>query len=207
MTLRILHNSTKRRAGVALLFMLLCQLPATAQEQNAIMPPQHTDNPTATLTPASLQASSPHSPQRALLLSALLPGAGQVYNRQAWKIPIIYAGLGTCTYFIIDNYGMMKQYRDEYVYRVQHDGASRYPELSHYPTANIYNMYDARNRNFQLSILVTAAVYGLNLIDAFVFGHLFEFEMDDNLSLLCQPTLQYQAGQGIVPAAGITLRF
>ncbi len=202
------YGSMKRRAGYALLFMLLCCGIAQAQERHPIATPYpSSSSSTPTMPAATVQIATPHSPQRALLLSALLPGVGQVYNRQAWKIPIIYTGLGACAYFIADNYGMMKQYRDEYVYRVQHNGEGRNPELSRYPTANIYNMYDARNRNFQLSILVTAAVYGLNLVDAFIFGHLFEFEMDDNLSLFCHPTLQYQEGAGLVPAAGITLRF
>ncbi len=205
--LHYLYKSMKRRACYALLFMLLYQMSATAQEQHPSPLSSPKESSGTVLQPVSLNAATAHNPKHALLLSTILPGAGQVYNRQAWKIPIIYAGLGACTYFIVDNYSMMKQYRDEYVYRVQHGGESLNPELSRYPTANIYNMYDARNRNFQLSILVTAAVYGLNLIDAFVFGHLFDFEMDDNLTLLCHPTLQYQAGHGLIPAAGITLQF
>ena len=52
-----------------------------------------------------------HSAKKALILSAVLPGAGQVYNRQAWKIPIIYAAIGGVGYYTYSNYTQMKLYK------------------------------------------------------------------------------------------------
>ena len=66
-------------------------------------------------TQESVVVKKEHSPQRAIILSAVLPGAGQVYNRQAWKIPIIYAALGGIGYYTYNNYSQMKYYKDEYL--------------------------------------------------------------------------------------------
>jgi hypothetical protein len=60
-----------------------------------------------------------HSAKKASYLSAFLPGAGQVYNKQAWKIPIIYAGAGAVTYFAITNYQNSIKFKTEYYNRIE----------------------------------------------------------------------------------------
>lgn len=156
-----------------------------------------------------------HNPNKALLLSAVLPGAGQVYNRQAWKVPIVYAALGGGAYFIYFNHKQMKTYKDEYLYRVGHDGAVNSADLANTPTSNVYNLYENYNKTFQLSIIVTAALYGLNLLDAYVFGHLFDFQITDDLTLNVIPELIpcFVSGSALktnivfFPTASIRLRF
>ena len=69
------------------------------------------------------QAQSTHSPEVALRWS-IIPGGGQIYNKQAWKVPIIYGALAGMSYFIYDNYKSMKMFKDEYLYRVNHGGAT-----------------------------------------------------------------------------------
>ena len=108
-------------------------------------------------------------------------------------------------YWIGSNYSQMKLYRDEYLFRRQHGDTPSLQDYANYPTANIYNMYQSYNKNFQLSVIVGVAVYGLNLIDALVFGHLYEFEISDDLSLTAQPAL-LQDGLGR-NAAGVSLQF
>ena len=148
-----------------------------------------------------------HDPNKALLLS-IVPGLGQVYNHQAWKIPIIYGALGTCGYFVVDNYNSMVKYRDEYLYRQSHNGMPQMAEEVGTPTPNIYNMYESYNKNFQLSIIIGVALYGLNMVDAYVFGHLFDFEINDDLTLHCAPsTMMYNQGTslGFAPSLAFTL--
>ena len=156
--------------------------------------------------PLSARAAH-HSPQKALLLSSLLPGAGQVYNKQAWKVPIVYAALGTGAYFIATNYASTKAHKDEYLYRVHHGDQPSERRFADYPTTNIYNMYETYNQWFQLSVIVTVGMWGLNMLDAFVFGHLFEYDMGDDITLLVAPTWQYVPQWGMTPAAGVTLLF
>ena len=147
--------------------------------------------------------STMHSPKRALVLSAVLPGAGQVYNRQAWKIPIVYAGFTAAGYFIWSNYSQMSQFKTEILYRAQHGDAAQLAAYANYPTTNIRNMYETYNKNFQLSIIAAVAVYGLNLVDAYVFGHLFDFEISDDLALQGMPAMQFNPVAG--PSLGLHL--
>lgn len=147
-----------------------------------------------------------HSANKALALS-LLPGAGQVYNKQAWKIPIIYGALGTMGYFVYDNYQSMSVFKDEYLFRVNNNGQTLSPELAQYPTQNIYNMYESYNKNFQLMIIISVAVYGINLIDAYVFGHLFDYQIDDDIAMTLSPSLLPTSNGTCTPALGVGLRF
>ena len=142
-----------------------------------------------------------HSATKAMCLS-ILPGAGQVYNHQAWKIPIIYGAFAGLGYFVYDNYQSMKMFKDEYLYRVNHAGATNLSGYEGYSTNNIYSLYNSYNQTYQLMIIITVGIYALNLVDAYVFGHLFEFQMSDDISL----------GPGVIstpfglhPSVGITL--
>ena len=155
-----------------------------------------------------------HSPKKALILSAVLPGAGQVYNKQAWKVPIIYAALGGVGYYTYNNFTQMKYYKDEYLYRVNHDDATQYPgdaDMVATPTSNIYNMYETYNKTFQLSVIIAVAVYGINLLDAYVYGHLFDFQISDDLTLNVSPmvigTPNQSYGLSFAPVASLRFRF
>lgn len=128
-----------------------------------------------------------HSAKKASTLSAILPGAGQVYNKQAWKIPIIYVGAGAVSYFAINNYKNAIKFKNEYYNRIDNNTAELLTDYSKYSDESILALYDAYNKNFQLSIAIGAAVYLLNIIDAMVYGHLYEFNVDDNLSAKISP--------------------
>ncbi len=160
------------------------------------------------------QVTKEHSAQTALFLSAVLPGAGQIYNHQAWKLPIIYAAIGGLGYYAYTNFTQMKLYKEEYLYRVNNNNAVLHTEdvnISAAPTSNIYNLYEAYNRSFQLAVIVTAAVYAINIVDAYVFGHLFDFQISDDLSLNVIPTIAPMTGlssaMSFVPTATVSLRF
>lgn len=146
-----------------------------------------------------------HSANKALMLS-FLPGAGQIYNGQAWKVPIIYGAFAGMGYFIHYNYTRMTMFRDEYLYRVNNDGATNLDDYASYPTSNIYSLYNSYNRDFQLMVIITVGIYALNLIDAYVFGHLYDFQIDDNLSLGFSPSLMPTVA-GLQPTVGLTLSF
>lgn len=145
-----------------------------------------------------------HSATKALLWS-LLPGAGQVYNHQAWKIPIIYTCFAGAGYFIYTNGTNMAKFKKEYLYRVNNDGATQLAGYANYPTSNIYNLYQSYNQYFQLSIIVGAVFYGLNLIDAYVFGHLFDYDISDDISLRASPTMLTVPDYPLPSAPGLSL--
>lgn len=146
-----------------------------------------------------------HSANTALCWS-LIPGGGQIYNHQAWKVPVIYGAFTGMGYLIYNNYTYMKMFKDEYLYRVNNNEATNLPDYESYPTSNIYNLYNTYNKNFQLMIIITVAIYGLNLVDAYVFGHLFDFQIDDNISLNMVPSLQ-PTPSGWHPTLGVGINF
>ena len=184
--------------GCLLFFAILLMPTAHVKAQRIVADTVYTE-----VTPVF----KPHNPTKALLLS-LLPGAGQVYNGQAWKIPIIYGALGGVGYFTYTYYKNMKSFKDEYLSR----RAGNEPQLdgyTSYPVTSIYNLYQSNNKSFQTFVLITVAVYGLNLIDAYVFGHLYDFQVSDDLSLNLSPSLapDYSSPTGLSPAVQLTLRF
>lgn len=130
-----------------------------------------------------------HNPKIAIALSAVIPGAGQIYNRKAWKVPIIYAGLaatGYCVYYFAKE---TNQYKFEYRYRMQGKTDLLNPGLAYMDDETVLSMKKEQQRNMEISIAATAVVYVLNLIDAIVDAHLFYFDISDDLSMRWSPAM------------------
>ena len=109
-------------------------------------------------------------------------------------------------YLIYNNYSNMKMFKDEYLYRVNHYDIPNLADYATYPTSNIYSLYNDYNKNFQLMIIITAGIYALNLVDAYVFGHLFDFQIDDDISMNMTPALQ-PTPFGLQPTIGVGIHF
>ena len=150
-------------------------------------------------------------PMRAVWLGAVIPGAGQIYNRSYWKLPIVYGGFMGCIYAITwtnNQYiGYKDAYRDIY-YDMQNGTLSDSPDKSYnailpegytIETMGGASTYQSRlkewqntaRRNRDLSILVSIAVYALSLVDAYVDAQLFDFDISNDLSLNVTPQLYY----------------
>lgn len=136
-----------------------------------------------------------HSPLMATVLSLGLPGAGQVYNRKVWKVPIIYAGLGATGYAIYFNNREYQRYRDGYLARVTGDPDLVQDEFTgtRFTAPVLREFRDFYRSNLELSVLGFAVVYLLNGVDAFVDAHLFEFDVSDDLGMRGQlkPSTQH----------------
>ena len=162
--------------------------------------------PSVVTTPSSVK---PHNPTKAILLS-LIPGGGQIYNGQAWKLPIFYGALGAMGYLVYTDYTQMKMFKDEYL-RIGYNGRSTLEQYEGYPGSSIYNMYQTSNKSFQRNILITLAIYGVNLLDAYVFGHLYDFQVSDDLSLNISPSLSPLPSAGyplaVTPSLNLSLHF
>jgi hypothetical protein len=157
----------------------------------------------------STKASVPdttHSVKKAVIFSAVLPGAGQVYNHLAmpkgkkkayWKVPLIYAGLGTATYFLIQNNSLKNDLYDEFYSRKAGNAPSG--QFIQYDNDGLLQLYEIHRNRRDLSILALGLVYLLNVADAGVEAHFVHFDVSDNLSMSFQPVLlpNYTAGLGI----------
>ncbi len=128
-----------------------------------------------------------HSPKKAALYSALLPGLGQAYNKKYWKIPIVYAVGGLMGYFIIDNNRQYKRYKNAYATRLDGDETTIDAFVDTYSDEDLRLLKNYYRRNRDLSYIVAGMVYVLNIVDASVDAHLFYFNVNDDLSLKISP--------------------
>lgn len=148
------------------------------------------------------------SPAKAAFYSAVLPGLGQAYNKKYWKIPIIYAGIGTSLYFYDQNNRQYHRFRDAYKRRL---AGFRDDEFINQSTnteilsnESLINAQKFHSKNKEISILVAAVFYILNIVDANVDAHLMNFNVDENLSL--SPDYQ-QNDLNQKPNLGLTLNY
>ncbi len=149
-----------------------------------------------------------HSPKKAALLSAILPGAGQVYNKKYWKLPIIYAAAGGLVYSFQFNQSRYIKYRTAYKYRIDNDASTMDDYIGVYSDDNLNTLQKYYHRYRDLTVLGFAAVYALNIIDASVDAHLFTFDVSDDLTLKVQPTLIQTAGMNrYTTGLGLSLHF
>ena len=151
---------------------------------------------------------SEHSPTRAAMLSAALPGAGQIYNRKYWKVPIIYAGFGAVVYYANAYNTEYQKWRKAYTYRV--DGnpntVDDYPDFSEDYLRRAMNYF---RRNLELTYIAGGFIYLLGILDATVDAHLLDFDVSEDLTLKLKPALIPSAasiGYGRY-STGLTLSF
>lgn len=134
-----------------------------------------------------------HSAKRAAIMSAILPGAGQVYNGKWWKVPIIYAGFGAVGYLAYDNHSNYKTYLTAYKIKTGNLEEGVTPteyELAlaqHYQAGQLQSYKESYRRDFELYCIIMAAWYGLNIVDAIVDGHLYTYDIGDDLSFHVDP--------------------
>ncbi|MBS1583759.1 MAG: hypothetical protein JST66_16290 [Bacteroidetes bacterium] len=157
-------------------------VPATAAAPDSVMAP---DQPAG---PVDWRAR--HQPARAAIYSAILPGAGQVYNRKYWKVPIVLAGLGTCYYFIQDNTKQYDRYKDAYL-DVINGRADEFERR--YSADQLRNVADTYHRWRDLSYVAISLVYVLNVVDASVDAYFVRFDVSEDLSLDLRPSLSLAA--------------
>lgn len=139
-------------------------------------------------------------PTKALWLSLVLPGAGQIYNRKYWKLPIIYGGFLGCAYALTWNQMMYRDYSQAYLDIMDDD-----PNTKSYldmlpPRYDITGREDQFKKIFKrkkdfyrryrdLSAFCFIGVYLLSVVDAYVDAQLSEFDISPNLSMKVEPAV------------------
>lgn len=142
-----------------------------------------------------------HSPVKASILSAVAPGAGQIYNRKYWKAPIVWAGLGVSLYFIQENTREYRRYKDAYIALTDNDPTTIDEFEGRISAAQVLNVTDTYRRWRDLSYIAIGAVYILNIVDASVDAHFVRFDVGRDLSLDIGPSLPLAA----TGATGVSL--
>lgn len=166
-----------------------------------IMSPMTTvDKPDETTEVKVPKAKKPHNPKKATIMSACLPGLGQIYNRKWWKVPIIYAGIGGIGYKSLSNHREYISCLNAYKYKSDPEGYSG-PLTQHekdlaerYGKEQLQAYKESYRHDFELYTIILAAWYSLNIIDACVDGHLYNYDISDDLSFSIDPMLSTERG-------------
>lgn len=141
------------------------------------------------------------SAKKAMWLAIVLPGAGQIYNRKYWKLPIVYGGFVGCAYALSWNNQMYHDYSQAYLDIMDDDpNTASYNSFLHLGTTiteanktqyqEIFRKRKDRYRKWRdLSVFCLIGVYALSIIDAYVDASLSEFDISDDLTLHVAPTV------------------
>lgn len=208
----------RRSLLAALLLVLPLLLPTTVQGQPDSVRAE---------TLRNMGLPETHTPRGALWRASALPGWGQVYNRQYWKLPIVYIGLGTLTYLAIENHndyqlfrragrfasGLEQDQTDDNPftppwggnpferYEAEYNEALARFGQDQVDFGTIRDQRDAFRRQRNLLIIGTGVFYALTVVEAYVSAHLLTFDVGEELSFRVAPS----PGGGAVPA--LRLRF
>ena len=139
-------------------------------------------------------------PQRALWLALVIPGAGQIYNRKYWKLPLVYGGFLGCTYAFTWNQQMYSDYSQAYLDIMDDNPATQSYKDFLPPNFDITGREDRYKEIFKnkkntyrrwrdLSVFCFAGVYILSVIDAYVDAQLSEFDITPDLTMRLEPTV------------------
>ena len=144
-------------------------------------------------------------PKQIAIMSACLPGLGQIYNHKWWKTPIIYAGFAGLVYGFSFNHKIYNEYRNALHYRYDDDPTTN-DNFQNYSDDNLVTLKNYYQRYRDLTIIGMAALYTLQIVDATVDAHLKTFDVSDKLSLQVKPML-YPSTNGLVGMFGIRLHY
>lgn len=155
----------------------------------------------------------PLAPSKAAFYSAVLPGLGQAYNKKYWKIPIVYAAIGSGVYFYVNNTNELNRVRDAFKSRLAGNNTDEFwgLDVNGNPRATpridndgLVRAQQTFRRNQELSLLITIGLYALNILDANIDAHLMQFNVDENLAI--KPHFQYNQMENSSDL-GLTLNF
>ncbi len=145
-----------------------------------------------------------YDPRKALMYAAILPGLGQVYNKKYWKLPLVYGGFigfGHGINFYQKGY---KKYKGE-LFSVLETRATT--SSSGYTEPQLRTIVDRYRRERDFMIILMAGMYLLQMVDAHVDAHLKEFDLNPNLHVRLQPTMETDMLIGRSTGFSIKFRF
>lgn len=156
------------------------------------------DTITITLRPEGYK-----DPKKATILSAIVPGAGQVYNGKAWKVPILYGGFATNIYFIDFNNSRYQALR-EALFQFDRQEPNNFPNLNRDGLVRQVNFW---RRNRDLNYFLFIGIYALNIIDAQVDAHLSTFDVSDDISFRFEPSFETLTAGGTIFGLSMKINF
>ena len=157
--------------------------------------------------------------KKATTLACICPGAGQIYNQSYWKVPFVLGGFATLAYCIDWNNRGFQRFKKAYGLLADYEAnPENYPNgptdefHGRYSATFIRNLRNNYRRNRDLCIILTGAMYVLQIIDAHVDAHLRDYDVSDDLSMNIEPLLNYtyvpmEGGHRPVVGFNMSLKF
>lgn len=128
--------------------------------------------------------------RKATILSAIFPGAGQIYNGSYWKLPIVYGGFAIFGYVIDFNNRGYQRFKTAYKYATDDDDSTVDEFNGAYSDDVLSNTRDSYRRYRDMGIFYAVGFYLLNIIDAHVDAYLRRYDISDNLSMKIEPSIE-----------------
>ncbi len=157
------------------------------------------------------------SVNKATTLATICPGAGQIYNKSYWRVPIVIGGFATTIYCVDWNNRGYQRFKKAYRLKYDYDqNPDNYPNgaqdefRGRYSASFLKNLRDSYRRNRDLCIIVTAGLYILQIVDAHVDAHLRDYDISDDLAVNIQPMIDYNYNPALrsnSAAFGMSLNF
>ncbi|WP_294737512.1 DUF5683 domain-containing protein [uncultured Flavobacterium sp.] len=186
------------KLSILLFLFILSSVPALAQDDEELKTNIVVKDSVVAKKKQKAYTINPLAPSKAAFYSAIVPGLGQVYNKQYWKVPIIYGAMGISLYYYNFNNKKYHEFRD--AYRAKLAGREVTGELSSLSEDRLISGQRFHQRNRDLSMLITIGIYVLNIVEANVNAHLGQFNVSENLSLypqLQQNEIDYNYNMGL----------
>lgn len=153
-----------------------------------------------TTTDTAVIIKPKHNHRLATKRSALIPGWGQAYNKEYWKIPVVYGALAipTVTFFYNNTWYKRTKTAYDLVFKASAPGATFDdttnlknidPRLKGFSLSSLQTFRNSFRKDRDYSVLWFVVVWGLNVVDATVFGHLKNFDVSDDLSMQVNPMI------------------
>jgi len=149
------------------------------------------------------------SPRKAILYAAVLPGLGQVYNKKYWKLPLVYGGFFFIGYYINRYNDFYSEYKGYLFYNLGNGlrGENQENPNVNLTTGQLRTIVDKARRERDFMIILMGGMYLLQMIDAHVDAHLKEFDLNPNLQVRIEPSLQQDMLTGRTTGVALVLRF
>lgn len=146
--------------------------------------------------------------RKATIMSAIIPGLGQAYNRKWWKVPIVYAGIGGFGYLLYTNQQNFTYYGKNL--KAENDGDPNTINETKYNSDQLLSLKNDFRKYRDLGVIGCAIIYVLNIVDANVDAHLKTFDVSDDLSLQIKPYSNvycFNNKSGIQTGVSLNLKF
>ena len=182
-------------------------IPADSASTNSL------DGDTARVTPKQAALIRKIIPRQATIRSLILPGLGQAYNGQYYKIPFIYAGFGATGYFFVRYRRLSREAENGYSLLLNGDANGK-KASEVLINGSVFRSqtqakaaYDFYRRYRDLNVLLSVVLYAVNAVEANVAAHLKTFDLSDDISMRVEPSVLPMPGTGLVPGIRVALTF